>query len=260
MGRIFGISYRRNPGNLKTRKFLTGLSSLILIFYVNTCGTNTEVAQSPFVFITPVSVPQVYSVQATNPGMDDLFNVVDPLYSINYANYKPNYLLKYYISNLEPQFVGYNLYITSATPSIAETSTGGGLYLENGTQPSFPQLAVQASTKTLTIHRIKNFIPPPGITSFQKCEVYTFTLRALLNSGVTSNQSTAVSRCSSLQPATECGSDTSCNPTYCQDPACTPTVQATCSVGTICNPCLYPSLASKGCPCPNGTLPPGCNL
>ncbi|TGK10101.1 hypothetical protein EHO60_11560 [Leptospira fletcheri] len=260
MGRISGISYSFYTGNLKTRRIGSTLFSLLFLFLSNGCGTNTEVAQSPFVFLTPVTVPQVYSVLATNPGMDNYFNVIDPLYSINYANYKPNYLLKYFVTNLEPQFVGYNLYITAATPSIAETSTSGGLYLVNGTQPSFPQLAIQDSTTTPIIQRVQNFIPPPGVTSFQKCEVYTFTLRALLNSGVLSNQSTPVSRCSSLQPALECGTDTSCNPSYCQDPACTASVQATCSVGTICNPCNYPSVAKIGCPCPSGVLPPGCNL
>ncbi len=241
MGCKFRIQQTLKAGNLKTPAVQAVLFSVFLFFA--SCGTNTEVTQSPFVFLTPVGVPQIFSVTAKYDNID---------------THRPEYDLKYYITNLEPQFVGYNLYITFAIPSAGETISNANLYLENGVQPSFPQLAVQASTANVVTHTIENLQPFSPVQLFQKCEVYTFTLRALLNTGITSNMSTPVTRCSSIYPD-HCGINTSCNPTACTTASCSASTQSLCPVGTACNPCTKGN-AATGCACPAGESPPGCNL
>ncbi len=233
------IPYAKELGNLKTLASAT----VFVSFFLFNCGTNTEVAQSPYVFISPVGVPQVFSITANYD---------------NFIDHKPEYTLKYYVTNLEPQFVGYNLYITFAIPSAGETTTSANLYLENGVQPSFPQLAFEASTSNLVSHTILNYQAYSPVQMFQKCEVYTFTLRALLNTGITSNMSAPVTRCSSIYPD-HCGTNSSCNPTACTFASCTTTTQGQCPVGTACNPCTKGN-AATGCACPTGQTPPGCNL
>ncbi|PJZ70330.1 hypothetical protein CH373_12000 [Leptospira perolatii] len=237
--------------------------ALPFIFLIVSCGVNTEVAQSPFVFLTPVGVPQVYSMIPTNDGITGTFtqaSTADGLYYQEPNNLKPEFFLRYYITNLEPQFVGYNLYITTAFPSPAETFAGGNIYLENGVQPSFAHLAIDASTSRLVTHRIRNLIPPPGITPFNKCEIYTFTLRAVLNTGITSIPSTAISQCASIRPDL-CTVGSSCNPVACSSASTCPTDALTsCPLGTVCNPCSNPSTRDFGCPCAVGSTPPGCNL
>lgn len=235
------IFLARELSNLKTR----GKRILFTLFFLllGGCGTNTEVTQSPFVFLTPVAVPQIFSITA--------------MYD-NWTDHRPEYGLKYYVTNLEPQFVGYNLYITFAIPSAGETTTSSNLYLENGVQPSFPQLAVEASTANTVSRTIVNYQPYSPVQMFQKCEVYTFTLRALLNTGITSNMSAPVTRCSSVYPD-HCASDTSCNPSACTTASCSAATQALCPVGTVCNPCTK-GVAATGCACPTGQSPPGCNL
>lgn len=240
MGYKNKISHDRQRGNLKIRG-IKGVFSL-LFFFVWACGTNTEVSQSPFVFLTPVSTPQIFSITAKYDSFDD---------------HRPEYELKYFVTNQEPQFTGYNLYITFAIPSAGETSTGSNLYLENGVQPSFPQLAVEASTTNSVTRSIVNFQPYAPVQMFQKCEVYTFTLRALLNTGITSNMSAPVTRCSSIYPD-RCNPGMSCNPVACST-TCSAATQSACPVGTVCNPCTKGNPAT-GCACPSGETPPGCNL
>lgn len=236
------------------------LSTLFAIFLFLGCGQNTETAQSPFVFLSPVGVPQFLSVIAVNEGITD--KAVKDIDFVSEPNsYKPEYLIRYYITNGEPQFVGYNLYITTAAPSVAETLAGGNVYLEDGVQPSFPHLASEASTSStkLQTHRVLNQVPPPGVFPFIKCEIYTFTMRALLNNGIFSNPSTAVRMCSSSRPYL-CPVGSSCNPSECNTASCSTTVKQNCPVGTLCNPCLIAGAEETGCVCPSGVSPPGCNL
>ncbi|AXR60851.1 LIC11073 family putative lipoprotein [Leptospira mayottensis] len=232
--------------------------SLICIFLG--CGRNTDVAQSPFIFISPVGVPQFLSIVAVNEGITNTMSKdVDFLSEPN--NYKPEFLIRYYVTNAEPQFVGYNLYITTTAPSVAETLAAGSVYLENGVQPSFSHLSSEASTSSskLQTHRILNQIPPPGVFPFIKCEIYTFTMRALLNSGIFSNPSTPVKMCSSSRPYL-CPIGSSCNPSECNNASCTTVVKQNCPVGTLCNPCTISNAEETGCVCPSGVSPPGCNL
>lgn len=214
------------------------------------CGMNTDTPVAPFVFLVPVAVPQIFSLRPSTS------NVSDDL-TISGANpsAKPEYIMEYFITNREPQFVGYNLYITAATPSVAETLVGE--YLEDGIPPSFPHLPIEASTENnrQISRKIPNFKPPPGQVPFQRCQVYTFSLRAFLNSGIISNQSTPVSICSSVRPQ-NCPVGSGCNSEVCATPDCgSPT---SCPVGTACNPCRFPGTEELGCPCPEGEKPPGC--
>ncbi len=231
------------------RKIIRIVFLSILLFH---CGTNTDTPVAPFIFLVPVGVPQIVAVlPSTSNVKKDLTLDVENLD----LNPKPEYILKYYTTNREPQFVGYNLYITTSTPSIAETLTGE--YLEQGIPPSFPALPIQSSTESnrLVVQKIKNQIPPPGMYPFQKCQVYTFSLRSFLSTGSLSNPSSAVSRCSSISPKL-CAIGSGCNPELCSVAGCaSPT---SCPVGTNCNPCSYPGTEEFGCPCPEGVNPPGC--
>ncbi|MBM9575991.1 hypothetical protein JWG45_02390 [Leptospira sp. 201903070] len=236
------------------------LSAVLSMFIFLGCGQNTETAQSPFVFLSPVGVPQFLSVLAVNEGITEKAEK-DTDFISEPNSYKPEFLIRYYITNGEPQFVGYNLYITTAAPSVAETLAGGNVYLENGVQPSFPHLASEASTAStkLQTRRVLNQFPPPGVFPFIKCEVYTFSMRALLNNGIFSNPSTAVRMCSSSRPYL-CPVGSSCNPSECNTATCSTTVKQNCPVGTLCNPCLIAGAEETGCVCPSGVSPPGCNL
>ncbi|MBM9501393.1 hypothetical protein JWG44_14145 [Leptospira sp. 201903071] len=236
------------------------LSTFLSIFLFFGCGQNTETAQSPFVFLSPVGVPQFFSVIAANEGITDKAEK-DTDFVSEPNSYKPEFLIRYFVTNGEPQFVGYNLYITTAAPSVAETLAGGNVYLEDGVQPSFPHLASEASTTStkLQTRRVLNQVAPPGVFPFIKCEIYTFSMRALLNNGIFSNPSTAVRMCSSSRPYL-CPVGSSCNPSECNTASCSTTVKQNCPVGTLCNPCLIAGAEETGCACPSGVSPPGCNL
>lgn len=223
----------------------------IIIAFSFACGTNTDTPVSPFVFLVPVGAPQILSVVPTTSNFTDEF-----LTDINRFNLspKPEFLVRYYVTNREAQFVGYNLYITSAIPSIAETLSGE--YLENGVQPSFSHQPIEASTEKTRIvtRRIRNRIPPPGVVPFQKCQTFNFVLRAFMNTGIISNPSVSVTSCASTEPSI-CDIGSACNPTLCSVSNCGS--QSSCAVGTVCNPCKS---SLPGCICAEGTFPPGCYL
>lgn len=239
------------------------LFSFLFLFHITliSCGTNTDtpVVLAPLIFLTnPINVPQFLGVIPTEeiptsgPGIADNLGYLNPN--------RPEYIVKYYVTNTEQQFIGYNLSITSQTPTLIETQAGaaGSVYTENGIQPSFPHLASENSTakENLKRRKISWRVPPPGIVYFQKCEMYNFTLRAVLsNVPQTSNPSVPVSACASTDPS-KCPVGSSCNPTACTDTLCSLSVRATCPVGTLCNPCtIIDSATGKpraGCECPAG--------
>lgn len=150
----------------------TFLPILSLVWIFLGCGRNTDVAQSPFIFISPIGVPQFLSIVAVNEGITNTMSK-DTDFLSEPNDYKPEFLIRYYVTNAEPQFVGYNLYITTTAPSIAETLAAGSVYLENGVQPSFTHLSSEAPTSSskLQTRRILNQIPPPGVFPFIKCVV-----------------------------------------------------------------------------------------
>ncbi|TGN11908.1 LIC11073 family putative lipoprotein [Leptospira ilyithenensis] len=230
------------------------------------CGTNTDTPVAPFIFLVPPSVPQILAIVAVNSNITDNFE----LDALNFnANPRPEFLVRYYITNREPQFQGYNLYITTATPAIIQTISGE--WLEDGVQPSFPHLPFQNSTdsKNIITKRIRYQIPPPGVYPFQKCQIYNFTLRSFLANGLISNPSASVSNCSGgyemaaqalgVPPLSLCPANTGCNTNAaCAVSGCgTPSA---CPLGSACNPCLVSGKETLGCPCPSGSKPPGCQF
>lgn len=231
---------------------------LFLVFLLNSCGSNTNTPVVPFIFFNPPGVPQI-------SGIIPIYEIPLPSSLVvegqaDKVNFKPQFVLKYYVNNREQNFVGYNLTITSSIPSLADTQLAASIYTENGIQPSFPHTAVEASTEVLNQKRrkIENWIAPPGMFPFQHCEVFTFTLRAVLNNGIISNPSVPIPACASVYPS-KCPVGTSCNLADCADSTCSVSQKNACSVGTLCNPCLYPEFEINGCECPAGVSPPGCN-
>lgn len=246
--------------------FLKKLSKYLYIFLFSFfihCGTNTDtpVVLAPLIFLTsPINVPQLVGVIPTQEiptsgtGISNLAGYVNPN--------APEFIVKYFVTNTEQQFIGYNLSITSQNPTLIETQAGaaGSVYTENGIQPSFPHLATENSTakENMKRRKISWRVPPPGIVYFQKCEMYNFTLRAILsNVPQASNPSVAVSACAGIDPS-KCAVGSSCNPTACTDTQCSTTTKASCPVGTLCNPCTIldsSGNAKPGCECPDGVSP-----
>ncbi|MCB1177588.1 MAG: hypothetical protein KDK36_08435 [Leptospiraceae bacterium] len=229
-----------------------------LVSFQLNCGNNTDTPVIPFVFLTVAGVPQVVGIIPTTEYPIDSSLIPDG--QADQIPLKPQFIIKYYVTNTEQNFAGYNLAITSATPSLAATYSTGNIYSENGILPSFPHLATEASTDPTRLkrRRLANRIPPPGLVPFQHCEVYTFTIRAYLTNGFMSNPSASVSACASPAPG-KCPVGSSCNTSTCSNASCSATEKATCSVGTLCNPCLITGAESTGCECPAGVSPPGCN-
>ena len=207
----------------------------------------------------PLNVPQLVGVIPTEeiptsgPGIGDLLGYINPN--------RPEYIIKYYVTNTEQQFIGYNLYITTQSPTLIETVSGlsSSIYTENGIQPSFPHLSLENSTakENLKRRKISWRVPPPGLAYFQKCEMYSFTLRAVLsNVQQFSNPSVPISACAGTDPS-KCPAGSSCNPTSCTNSLCDLTTRATCPVGTLCNPCtiLDSGFPRAGCECPDGVTP-----
>lgn len=249
--------YRKSSNRMK---FFSRIILAILLGVISfSCGTNTDTPVYPYLFLNPINTPQIIGLIPTDSYP---YPITDSeVLSYESIPYKPEFILKYYVTNTEQQFIGYNLYITSNTPSFIEVQAGSAAYLEEGIEPSFRHFTTEVSTDRTAIQRkrIKNRIPPPGLYPFQKCEVYNFTLRAVLNNGVLSNPSAAVSACASRFPS-KCEIGSSCNPSYCTDSSCSS--PSSCPVGTLCNPCDTTKAidANNGCECKEGSYPPGCNL
>ena len=234
--------------------FYSRFIALLMFAVFSNCGVNTDSQVNPYLLILPPGTPQIAHIIPINTNYDD--NYVQSLKPV--FNPRQEFLIQYYITNIEPQYVGNNVYISATSPTIAETynNLNNNLYLENGVAPSFVHSPDTASNTQLVTRRISYLSPPPNIVYLAKCEIFSFTMRSLLNSGVLSNPSAPVSGCVSQNPSS-CLSSTSCNPISCQNPFCGN--PSSCPVGTLCNPCKISGREATGCPCPEGVSPPGCN-
>ena len=114
-----------------------------MVFFLN-CGINTDTPTTPYIFLIPINIPQIAGLYPIDSATSTDFSYVEPILN----SPKPQFILKYYVTNTEQQFVGYNLYITATTPSLAETQLGANAYLENGVSPSFTHLATESSTES----------------------------------------------------------------------------------------------------------------
>ncbi|MCE9599648.1 MAG: hypothetical protein K8S54_16940 [Spirochaetia bacterium] len=167
------------------------------------CGTNTNQPVFPLFVFSTVGSPAIVSVTPVQVNTDPL-------------NPEMQFDLKYYITNSEDGFLGYNLYITASSTSAQGTLgvvTTSGPYLPSGTAPSFSHVGAVASTDptALKTQRITDEVPAPGTKQFQYCELYFFRITALTRSGLESASSAQVSQCAANTVAL-CPTGTPCNP------------------------------------------------
>lgn len=172
-----------------------------LLVFLN-CGTNTNQPVFPLYVFSTVGSPAIVSLTPAQANLDPL----DPLMQFD---------LKYYITNQEEGFLGYNLYITSSSTSAQGTlmGLGTGAYLPSGVTPTFSHVGVTASTAPagLITQRVEYQVAPPATRQFQYCELYYFRLTALTRSGLESAPSAQASSCAALNSAL-CPSGTPCKP------------------------------------------------
>ncbi len=123
--------------------------------------------------------------------------------------------IQYFITNTEPDFAGYNLYVSNL-PSSLEGLLGGkkeNRYLENRRSPSFSHSDSIASSgsQNLITQRVIYRRAPPSPEPFYQCYVYYFRLTAYLRGGFESEASTEEQVCASNSPVS-CPVQTPCNP------------------------------------------------
>lgn len=163
------------------------------------CGTNTSTPVYPLLAtLSTVGVPAIISVTPVEVA------ALPP-------NVKIEFDLKYYITNQEKEFIGYNLYISTTDTSSLVAS--GKPYLPDGIEPSFPHVGATPSTAPadLITKRITDFKPAPSPIPFRICELYYFSLQAVTRNGIKSIPGNRVTACASTQPSL-CPVGTGCNP------------------------------------------------
>ena len=172
-----------------------GLSALFVH-----CGTNTEQPVYPLVSLTSVGAPAITSVTPVAMFDTNLQLLIE-------------YDLKYYITNAEDGFLGYNLYIRTASSAAEATvlGIGGDPYLPNGYAPSFPHVGATVNTTTEVTQRITHYKPPPGPRIFDACDRYYFRLTAVIRTGSESYPSPEISSCA-ITDTTLCPKGSVCNP------------------------------------------------
>lgn len=188
---------------MRTKLFLATLFSLMALGVAG-CGTNTD--------------HPVYPIISTiiSPATPAIISITPSQYWDQNLNYYTQFKLSYYITNREPEFLGYDLYITTAVDSPDARSVTGA-YLPNGTDPSFPHPNATASTDSsaLITQTVQYFKPPPAPLPFNQCEVYFFKMTAFLQNNIQSPPSPTVQACANVNPTdpiTGCTKGTPCNP------------------------------------------------
>lgn len=180
------------------------------------CGVNTEepvypiFANSTYNVVGAPAIETLTAVESFTPSDDPDFIPMDA------ADYRIQFDLTYFVTNRNAGFLGYNLYITTAS-TAAEASVAGLAsepYLPNGIEPSFNHLddEADAHTDSRVTKRVTNLKEAPGgETAFDICNLYFFRLTALTRSGTESNPGPEVSSCAAVD-TTQCPSGTICNP------------------------------------------------
>ncbi|MDH5656866.1 MAG: hypothetical protein OEZ34_13215 [Spirochaetia bacterium] len=176
-------------------------SLFFLSFLFTGCGINTDSPVYPIsVLINPVQVPAIVSltpVQIWEPNND----------------YRIEFDLRYYITNQEQEFIGYNLYSSTTATSAQNTGYGAIIYLPRGIEPSFDHIGATPSTLSTDIvtQRLTDFKASPSPIAFQLCEKYFFRLQAVLQNGIKSNLSNQAEACA-ITDINLCPSGSICNP------------------------------------------------
>ncbi len=189
---------RSTPQRNRRRNLALALLPGLLLFA--RCGTNTD---------TPV-----YPIISTlsPPGTPAIYTLTPVVVTDSYSNYDIQFDLSYYITSDEPEFVGYNLYITTTSQSPDSVSVQGP-YLPLGYSPSFPHpdAPYDTSSSSLITQRVTHFKPPPSEVPFYQCEIYYFRMTSLMNTGIESQPGPVVSACAAVD-ITLCPKGTPCNP------------------------------------------------
>ena len=216
-----------------------------IMFFIY-CGTNPKSKVLPLIssnISSTTNTPQFLSIS--------------PISWSKKKKIKPEFLIRYYVTNKEEQFLGYNLYISEVNSSTDSNS----IYKTNGIEPSFPHTPSETSTlkSSLKVKKIPYRKTDPTPSHFENCKMYSFTFKAILSNSSHSAISKSISRCSVLD-AKYCEIGSSCNPTVCSNSSCSESQKLKCPVGTKCNPCLYEDEKKTGCICPEGKKELGCYL
>jgi len=181
-------------------KFLKAPLFFILFLSVS-CGVNTDKPVYPlFTLFTPVQSPALVSVTPV------------AIWTTS-TQYKIEFDIRYYITNQEPEFQGYNLITSTTSTSAQNTGFGSVTYLPNGVEPSFEHIGAKPSTasKDLITQRVINYKAAPSPLPFQLCEQYYFRLQALTSNGIRSNYGNQISACA-IMDINLCSKGTVCNP------------------------------------------------
>ena len=183
----------------RVRQLITLWTAGLSILF-SACGVNTEQPVYPWITLTAVGAPAITSVAPVATYDADLELLME-------------YDLKYYITNGEDGFLGYNLYIGTARSSAEATvlGVGGDPYLPNGITPSFSHVGAAVNTSTEVTQRITHFKPPPGPRFFDACDRYSFRLTAVVRTGAESYPSPEISACAITDTAL-CPKGSVCNP------------------------------------------------
>ncbi len=170
----------------------------LIVFSSLHCGVNsseTTLPASPF--FPHATAPAIVSVEPIRSGTEWEFE------------------LSYYVTNEEPGFLGYNLYISplSISSSSLIANRGPKPYLERGIPPSFSHFNDRVSTASSDQirQRLMGRRPPPAAEPFYECQRYYFRLTAYLRGDLESEPSSEIAVCATFDPAS-CPASTSCSP------------------------------------------------
>lgn len=206
------MSFRRKSGlnqgpekgfgsRLRTLAVGVGLGWAVLL--TPACGTNTDEPVLPvYLIFSAVGAPALVSVTPveTNP----------PATALRYE-----FDVRYFVTNTEDGFVGYNLYIDSSQTSAQAAILGitGDPFLPEGIAPSFSHATTTPSTANadIVIQRVSNFRAPPAPENFQACELYFFRITAVTRNAIESPPSAQVQQCAALDSGL-CPKGSPCNP------------------------------------------------
>ncbi len=194
----------------------TVLTYCLVLFALTACGINTDdpvypiFANSTYNVVGAPAIESLKAVESYTPSNDPNFVPQDA------TDYRIQFDLTYFVTNRDEGFLGYNLYISSA--STAAEATVAGLatepYLPDGVEPSFQHVGDEADAHTdsrVTRRVLGQSTPPGGEVAFDICNLYFFRLTALTRSGVESNPSPEKSACAAVDTA-QCPVGSICNP------------------------------------------------
>jgi PhoH-like ATPase len=95
---------------------------IFMVYLLGSCGSNTNTPVVPFIFLTPPAVPQVAGILPVYEVYVSPSEVIDGL--ADKINYKPQFVLKYYVNNREQNFT-LNILMDPEIDFVTLTGTAG---------------------------------------------------------------------------------------------------------------------------------------